>query len=224
MADFSAPAPITYESEGSENPKTPLITEGKLISNSNNNVYQENIETINGNNIISPNIVSSNPVTFRSKFVWYPLIFIIVFPIAGIGCSYLAFRNGQTTPGIICNVFTVAGLGMTFLLKCSSMTIDVNKGEIIAKTGKIYKCQKRIYKLDNIVEINMRESREISSNVDIFYDVVLIFNDGRYIPVLLRSDKYGDSVDLCNSLRSILPPRIQIINYMIQRQPFIQNY
>ena len=104
------------------------------------------------------------------------------------------------------------------------MTIDTNKGEIYVKTGKVYKCEKNTYKIDDVAEINARESQYISSNVDIFYDVVLVFNDGRNIPVLLRSDKNGDSINICNSLRNILPPRIQIINLMAQRQPFIENY
>ena len=60
--------------------------------------------------------------------------------------------------------------------------------------------------------------------MDIFYDIVLVFNDGRNIPALLRNDKNGDAINICNSLRNILPPRIQIINYMAQRQPFIENY
>ena len=160
----------------------------------------------------------------NKKFVWYPLIFIIVFPAAGIGFSYLCFKDGKTAPGIICNIFTVAGLGMIFTLKCSSMTIDPNKGEIYVKTSKIYKCQKNTYKIDDVVEINIRESQYIRSNMDIFYDVVLVFNDGRNIPALLRNDKNGDAINICNSLRNILPPRIQIINYLAQRQPFIENY
>ena len=224
MADFPAPAPIPYESVGNETIKMPSISEEKLNYNDKNDVYPENIETNNANNNISPNITSSHPVTYRSKFVWYPLIFIIVFPAAGIGFSYLCFKDGKTTPGIICNIFTVAGLGMIFTLKCSSMTIDPNKGEIYVKTGKIYKCQKNTYKIDDVVEINIRESQYIRSNMDIFYDIVLVFNDGRNIPALLRNDKNGDAINICNSLRNILPPRIQIINYMAQRQPFIENY
>ena len=224
MADYPAPGPIPYESEVNENLNMPTINEVKFNYNDNNNVYPENIETNNVNNNISPNITSSNPVTYRSKFVWYPLIFIIVFPAAGIGFSYLCFKDGKTAPGIICNIFTVAGLGMIFTLKCSSMTIDPNKGEIYVKTSKIYKCQKNTYKIDDVVEINIRESQYIRSNMDIFYDVVLVFNDGRNIPVLLRSDKNGDAINICNSLRNILPPRIQIINYLAQRQPFIENY
>ena len=224
MADYPAPGPIPYESEVNENLNMPTINEVKLNYNDNNNVYSGNIETNNVNNNISPNITSSNPVTYRSKFVWYPLIFIIVFPAAGIGFSYLCFKDGKTAPGIICNIFTVVGLGMIFTLKCSSMTIDPNKGEIYVKTGKIYKCQKNTYKIDDVVEINIRESQYIRSNMDIFYDIVLVFNDGRNIPALLRSDKNGDSINICNSLRNILPPRIQIINYLAQRQPFIENY
>ena len=224
MADYPAPGPIPYESEVNENLNMPTINEVKFNYNDNNNVYPENIETNNVNNNISPNITSSNPVTYRSKFVWYPLIFIIVFPAAGIGFSYLCFKDGKTTPGIICNIFTVVGLGMIFTLKCSSMTIDANKGEIYVKTDKIYKCQKNTYKIDDVVEINIRESQYIRSNMDIFYDIVLVFNDGRNIPVLLRSDKNGDAINICNSLRNILPPRIQIINYLAQRQPFIENY
>ena len=224
MADYPAPGPIPYESEVNENLNMPTINEVKFNYNDNNNVYPENIETNNVNNNISPNITASNPVTYRSKFVWYPLIFIIVFPAAGIGFSYLCFKDGKTAPGIICNIFTVTGLRMIFTLKCSSMTIDPNKGEIYVKTSKIYKCQKNTYKIDDVVEINIRESQYIRSNMDIFYDVVLVFNDGRNIPVLLRSDKNGDAINICNSLRNILPPRIQIINYLAQRQPFIENY
>ena len=224
MADYPAPGPIPYESEVNENLNMPTINEVKFNYNDNNNVYSGNIETNNVNNNISPNITSSNPVTYRSKFVWYPLIFIIVFPAAGIGFSYLCFKDGKTAPGIICNIFTVAGLGMIFTLKCSSMTIDPNKGEIYVKTSKIYKCQKNTYKIDDVVEINIRESQYIRSNMDIFYDIVLVFNDGRNIPALLRNDKNGDAINICNSLRNILPPRIQIINYMAQRQPFIENY
>ena len=222
MADFPAPAPTPYPSNENENVNILSINEEKF--NDNNNDYPENIETNNGNNNISQNITSANPVTYRSKFVWYPLIFIIVFPAAGIGFSYLCFKDGKTAPGIICNIFTVAGLGMIFTLKCSSMTIDPNKGEIYVKTGKIYKCQKNTYKIDDVVEINIRESQYIRSNMDIFYDIVLVFNDGRNIPALLRNDKNGDAINICNSLRNILPPRIQIINYMAQRQPFIENY
>ena len=76
MADYPAPGPIPYDSEVNENLNMPTINEVKLNYNDNNNVYSGNIETNNVNNNISPNITSSNPVTYRSKFVWYPLIFI----------------------------------------------------------------------------------------------------------------------------------------------------
>ena len=153
-----------YESEGNETLNIPSISEEKLNYNDNNNDYPDNIETNNVNNNSSPNITSSNPVTYRSKFVWYPLIFIIVFPIAGVGFSYLCFKDGKTTPGIICNIFTVAGIGMIFTLKCSSMKIHPNKGEIYVKIGKIYKCQKNTYKIDDVAEINIRESQIIKTN------------------------------------------------------------
>lgn len=223
MADYPAPGPIPYESEVNENLNMPTINEVKFNYNDNNNVYPENIETNNVNNNISPNITSSNPVTYRSKFVWYPLIFIIVFPAAGIGFSYLCFKDGKTAPGIICNIFTVAGLGMIFTLKCSSMTIDANKGEIYVKTGKIYKCQKNTYKIDDVAEINIRESQIIKADKERFYDIVLVFNDGTNILAIYRSDKNYDSINVCNNLRNILPSRIQIINNMMQSQPLIEN-
>ena len=223
MADYPAPGPIPYDSEVNENLNMPTINEVKLNYNDNNNVYSGNIETNNVNSNISPNITSSNPVTYRSKFVWYPLIFIIVFPAAGIGFSYLCFKDGKTAPGIICNIFTVAGLGMIFTLKCSSMTIDPNKGEIYVKTGKIYKCQKNTYKIDDVAEINIRESQIIKTNKERFYDIVLVFNDRTNILAIYRSDKNYDSINVCNNLRNILPSRIQIINNMMQSQPLIEN-
>ena len=65
MADFPAPAPTPYPSNENENVNILSINEEKL--NDNKNDYPENIETNNGNNNISQNITSANPVTYRSK-------------------------------------------------------------------------------------------------------------------------------------------------------------
>ena len=223
MADFPAPAPTPYPSNENENANILSINEEKL--NDNNNDYPENIETNNGNNNISQNITSANPVTYRSKWnkECFLLITIIVFLIIGIGSSIFCFIHDEIVVGIISHVFTAIALWLIFLLECTSMTIDPNRGEIYIKKSKIYKCQKNTYKIDDVAEINIRESQIIKTNKERFYDIVLVFNDGTNIFAIYRSDKDYDSVNVCNNLRNILPSRIQIINNMMQSQPLIEN-
>ena len=223
MADFPAPAPTPYPSNENENVNILSINEEKL--NDNNNDYPENIETNNGNNNISQNITSANPVTYRSKWnkECFLLITIIVFLIIGIGSSIFCFIQDEIVVGIISHVFTAIALWLIFLLECTSMTIDPNRGEIYIKKSKIYKCQKNAYKIDDVAEINIRKSQIIKTNKERFYDIVLVFNDGTNIFAIYRSDKDYDSVNVCNNLRNILPSRIQIINNMMQSQPLIEN-
>ena len=186
MADFPAPAPTPYPSNENENVNILSINEEKF--NDNNNDYPENIETNNGNNNISQNITSANPVTYRSK--WNKecllLITIIVFLIIGIGSSIFCFIHDEIVVGIISHVFTAIALWLIFLLECTSMTIDPNRGEIYIKKSKIYKCQKNTYKIDDVAEINIRESQIIKTNKERFYDIVLVFNDGTNIFAINR--------------------------------------
>ena len=112
-----------------------------------------------------------------------------------------------------------------FCLKCSSMTIDLNQGVIYVKISKIHKCEKNIYNINNITEIDFRNSsfNGIKTCNEVVYDIVLILNDGSNVIGATRSNNNNDSNRVYNNLRSMLPQHIQIVNTIPQQQPLLNN-
>ena len=219
-----SPAPISYINDENETSNNPSMVEEKQNIN-NYNDYPENIETSNDNNNTNPKSNSSVPITYRSKFNWFPFPFIFSFSGFGILSSYLLFKDGNIGVGIGVNIFTLIGIGFCFCLKCSSMTIDLNKGVIYVKISKIYYCKKYIYNINNIAVIDIRLSiyDGIRRNGEVVYDIVLILNDGSNVLGASRSDDNNDSNRVYNNLRNILPQHIQIVNTLRQQQPFLDN-
>ena len=105
------------------------------------------------------------------------------------------------------------------------MTIDLNQGVIYVKISKIYYCKKNIYNINNIAEIDFRNSSfdGIKTCNEVVYDIVLILNDGSNVIVATRSNNNNDSNRVYNNLRNILPQNIQIVNTIPQQQPFLDN-
>ena len=222
MSDF--PAPISYINDENETSNNPSMAEEKQDIN-NYSDYPENIETSNDNNNTNPKPNSSVRITYRSKFNWGPLPFIFAgFGFGAVG-TYFFIKDDNIIGGIGINIFTIVGIIFCFHLKCSFMTIDLNKGVIYVKTSKIYQCKKYIYNINNIVEIDFRYSNYngLRAGGEVVYDIVLILNDGSNVIGATRSNNDNDSIRVYNNLRSMLPQNIQIVNTISQQQPFLDN-
>ena len=226
MSDF--PAPTSYINDENENNNPSIIEEQQYINNYND--YAENIETTkddnNNNTYPKPNF--SNRITFKSESICSPLIFVFSGLGFGIGFTFLCLKDDNIGAAIGVNVFTLVGIGSLFALKCCSyMTIDINLGVIYVKNCKIYSCKKRTYNIDDISEIDMRESNisalKRESEHWVYYDIVLVLNDGRNIIGATRSGKDDDANKVCNTLRNILPQRIQILNILPQQLNSLNN-
>ena len=226
MSDF--PAPASYINDENETNNPSIIEEQQYINNYND--YAENIETTkdvnNNNSYPKPNF--SNRITFKSESICSPLIFVFSGLGFGIGFTFLCLKDDNIGAAIGVNVFTLVGIGSLFALKCCSyMTIDINLGVIYVKNCKIYSCKKRTYNIDDISEIDMRESNisalKRESEHWVYYDIVLVLNDGRNIIGATRSGKDDDANKVCNTLRNILPQRIQILNILPQQLNSLNN-
>jgi hypothetical protein len=226
MSDF--PAPTSYINDENENNNPSIIEEQQYINNYND--YAENIEATkddnNNNTYPKPNF--SNRITFKSESICSPLIFVFSGLGFGIGFTFLCLKDDNIGAAIGVNVFTLVGIGSLFALKCCSyMTIDINLGVIYVKNCKIYSCKKRTYNIDDISEIDMRESNisalKKESEHWVYYDIVLVLNDGRNIIGATRSGKDDDANKVCNTLRNILPQRIQILNILPQQLNSLNN-
>ena len=225
MSDF--PAPTSYINDENENNNPSIIEEQQYINNYND--YAENIEaTKDNNNNTYPKQNFSNRITFKSESICSPLIFVFSGLGFGIGFTFLCLKDDNIGAAIGVNVFTLVGIGSLFALKCCSyMTIDINLGVIYVKNCKIYSCKKRTYNIDDISEIDMRESNisalKRESEHWVYYDIVLVLNDGRNIIGATRSGKDDDANKVCNTLRNILPQRIQILNILPQQLNSLNN-
>ena len=225
MSDF--PAPASYINDENETNNPSIIEDQQYINN--NNDYAENIEaTKDDNNNTYPKQNFSNRITFKSESICSPLIFVFSGLGFGIGFTFLCLKDDNIGAAIGVNVFTLVGIGSLFALKCCSyMTIDINLGVIYVKNCKIYSCKKRTYNIDDISEIDMRESNisalKRESEHWVYYDIVLVLNDGRNIIGATRSGKDDDANKVCNTLRNILPQRIQILNILPQQLNSLNN-
>ena len=231
-----SPAPISYIKDEDKTLNNPSISEEKQNFNDDNdypqniettNDYPKNIETTNDNNDTHPKSNSSNPITYKSPFPCCLLFFVIICFIIGSGFFYFFIKENQILYIIGFIILYLLGIIFCFFLKCSSLTIDINLGVIYVKICKIYICKKEAYNIDDISEIDMRQGRHCGLNNGnynwLYYDIVLILNDGRNIIGSTRSDKNNDSNKVCNTLRNILPQHIKIVNNL---PPHIQieNY
>ena len=220
------PTPYLSINDENETLNNPSLNEEKQTFNINKDC-PKNIETTNATNSICstyPKSDTSKPITFKSLCNWFSFIFIFAGFGFGIGFTFLSIKDGSIGVAIVCNVFTLVGIGFCFSLKYSSMTIDVNRGIISIKICKIYYCKNHTYNIDDIEEIEFRKSdynglKSAEANYE-FYDIVLIFPGGRRVIGATRSDENAGATNDYNTLKSILPQHIKKVNNL---QPFLSN-
>jgi len=138
-----------------------------------------------------------------------------MFGSAGMVTLLLYFGITQkiTLLIIIGCIFSLFPFILSYYTSCGSMTIDKNRGIVSVKKGKIYYCKKQTYNISEIEEVVLRMNPDWGYYNDHgVFDIILYFAGGRRVVGASKIEENGESVNIYNMLRIILPEHIKVTN------------